>query len=423
MASGYVRQQQTSAQTTKQQPLPMHTVADADQILAQHPLILSTESVPFAKTLGRILTETIVADRDFPPFDRVAMDGIAINYDAFANGKTAFTVLGTQRAGEPAQPLPDPICCLEVMTGAILPTGADTVIRYEDITMANGTATITDHVEVVRGLNVHKQGTDRRPLDVLLSAGVQLRPVELAVLASVGQTSVSVRRRPRVAVISTGDELVDIDQTPLPHQIRLSNAYLLQAALRDLGLDATIHQFPDEISTITLGLSGLLATHDVLISTGGVSAGKADFIPDVLSGLGIRCHFHKIEQRPGRPLWFGSSVGNERVIFALPGNPVSTSMCFYRYVRPFLRQAMGAPADPPLFVQLAQPVTFKPKMTYFTPARLEATAEGQLLAYPLPGSGSADFTNLTDADAFLELPATTESEFPTGTVVRAWSIG
>ncbi len=401
----------------------MNTVADADQILTDYPLILTTESVPFDKALGRILAETIVADRDFPPFDRVAMDGIAINYDALVDGKTAFTVLGTQRAGEPAQPLPDPVACLEVMTGAMLPTGADTVIRYEDITINNGIATLPDPADVQKGQHVHKQGTDRQPLDVLLSAGVQLRPVELAVVASVGQTSVSVRRRPRVAVISTGDELVDIDKTPLPHQIRQSNAYLLQAALRDLGLDATVHQFPDDLSAITLGISGLLATHEVLISTGGVSAGKADFIPDVLTGLGIRCHFHKIEQRPGKPLWFGSSAGNERVVFALPGNPVSTSMCFYRYVRPYLQRAMGAPADPPLFVQLAQPVTFKPELTYFTPARIEASADGQLLAHPLPGNGSADFTNLTAADAFVELPATRDSEFPAGTVARAWSIG
>ena len=401
----------------------MNTVSAADQILADHGLVLTTESVSFDKALGRILAETIVADRDFPPFDRVAMDGIAINYDALADGKTAFTILGTQRAGEPALPLPDPVGCLEVMTGAMLPTGADTVIRYEDITINDGTATLNDPADMRKGQHIHRQGTDRRPLDVLLSAGVQLRPVELAVVASVGQTSVSVRRRPRVAVISTGDELVDIDKTPLPHQIRQSNAYLLQAALRDLGLDATVHQFPDDMGAITLGISSLLATHELLISTGGVSTGKADFIPDVLTGLGIRCHVHKIEQRPGKPLWFGSSAGNERVVFALPGNPVSTTMCFYRYVRPYLQRAMGAPADPPLFVQLAQPVTFKPELTYFTPARLEATADGQLLAHPLPGSGSADFTNLTAADAFVELPATRESEFPAGTVARAWSIG
>lgn len=400
----------------------MNTVANADQLLANHTLVLTTESVPFDKALGRVLAETILADRDFPPFDRVAMDGIAIQFAALADGKTAFTVLGTQRAGEPAQPLPDPLACLEVMTGAMLPGGADTVIRYEDITITNGIATIHNPADVQKEEHVHKQGTDRQPLDVLLTAGTQLRPVDLAVIASVGQTRVAVRRRPRVAVISTGDELVDVHQTPLPHQIRQSNAYLLQAALRDLGIDATVHLFSDDIAEITTGISGLLATYDVLVSTGGVSAGKADFVPDVLAGLGIRRHYHKIEQRPGRPMWFGSSADNERVVFALPGNPVSTSMCFYRYVRPYLQRAMGAPSDPPLFVQLAEPVTFKPDLTYFVPARIEASADGQLLAYPLPGSGSADFTNLTAADAFVELPAA-ESYFPVGTVAQAWSIG
>ena len=400
----------------------MISVAEADHILLNQGLTLTTESVPFEKALGRILAETIVADRDFPPFDRVAMDGIAINYDALANGQKAFTILGTQRAGELAQPLPDPLACLEVMTGAILPTGADTVIRYEDLSIADGRATLTVPDEVQRQLNVHHQGTDRRPLDVLLSAGVQLRPVEMAVLASVGQTSVSVRRRPRVAVVSTGDELVDIDQTPLPHQIRQSNAYLLQAALRDMHVEANVHLFADDVSSITTGISSLLASYDVLVITGGVSAGKADFIPDVLSGLGIRRHYHQLVQRPGKPMWFGSSADQNRVVFALPGNPVSTTMCFYRYVRPYLLRAMGAPAEPPLFVQLAEPVTFAPRLTYFVPARIEASANGQLLAHPLPGSGSADFTNLTAADAFLELPNTPESVYPAGTIAQAWSI-
>lgn len=400
----------------------MLSVSEADQLLAEHGMSLSTETVPFADARGRVLAETILADRDFPPFDRVAMDGIAIQFDALANGQTTFSVLAIQRAGEPLQPLPDPKACVEVMTGAILPTGADTVIRYEDLSVADGIATLTIPDEMQRGQNVHKQATDRRTFDVLLPAGTVLRPVELAVVASVGQTSVSVLKRPRVAVVSTGDELVDTHQTPLPHQIRQSNAYLLQAALRDLHIDATVSHFPDDMATITAGLSALLAQHDILVMTGGVSAGKADFVPEVLAGLGIRQHFHKIEQRPGKPLWFGSSADGRRVVFALPGNPVSTTLCFYRYVRPYLQTAMGMSADPPLYTQLAGPVTFKPQLTYFLPARMEATPDGQLMAQPLPGSGSGDFANLTAADAFLELPAN-QTDFPAGTSARAWSIG
>jgi molybdopterin molybdotransferase len=249
-----------------------------------------------------------------------------------------------------------------------------------------------------------------------------LRPVELAVVASVGQTSVSVLKRPRVVVVSTGDELVDTHQTPLPHQIRQSNAYLLQAALRDLGIEAMVHHFPDDMVAITTGLSTLLSQHDVLVMTGGVSAGKADFVPEILGGLGIRRHFHKIEQRPGRPIWFGNSANGQRVVFALPGNPVSTTLCFYKYVRPYLQTAMGMAAEPPLYAQLAEPVTFNPQLTYFVPARLEATPDGTLLGHPLPGNGSGDFANLTATDAFLELPAH-QTLFPAGTSVRAWSIG
>jgi molybdopterin molybdotransferase len=296
------------------------------------------------------------------------------------------------------------------------------VIRYEDLSITDGIATLTVPSEMERHQNVHHQGSDRRALDVLLAAGTVLRPVELAVVASVGQTSVSVLKRPRVAVVSTGDELVDTHQTPLPHQIRQSNAYLLQAALRDLGIDAMVHQYPDDISLITAGLSSLLAQHDVLVMTGGVSAGKADYVPEILGGLGIRRHFHKIEQRPGKPIWFGSSADGQRVFFALPGNPVSTTLCFYKYVRPYLQTAMGMGAEPPLYAQLAAPVTFKPQLTYFVPAHLEATPDGKLLAHPLPGNGSGDFANLTSTDAFLELPAN-QIEFPAGTSARAWSIG
>ncbi|MEZ0611310.1 molybdopterin molybdotransferase MoeA [Fibrella sp. WM1] len=401
----------------------MLTVAEADELLASHQLSLTTETVAFTDAPGRVLAETILADRDFPPFDRVAMDGIAIQYDALADGLTAFSILAIGRAGEPQQPLPDPTGCVEVMTGSVLPTGADTVIRYEDLSIKDGTATLTiPAAEITRGLNVHKQGTDRRTFDVVLSAGVRLRPVDLAVVASVGQTSLSVRKRPRVAVVSTGDELVTIEQTPLPHQIRQSNAHLLWAALHEMGIDASIHHYPDDVATITTGLSALLAGHDVLVMTGGVSAGKADYVPDILAGLGIRKHFHKIEQRPGKPMWFGTSPDNQRVVFALPGNPVSTTLCFYRYVRSYLETAMGLPGEPPLYVQLAKPVTFAPPLTYFTPAHLTTSPEGTLLAEPLPGSGSADFTNLTAADAFLEFPAS-ESDFPAGTVVLAWAIG
>ncbi len=406
----------------------MYSVAEADELLTRHRLVLTTESVPFAEARGRVLAETILADRDFPPFDRVAMDGIALRFDALADGQMAFPVLAIQRAGDPAQPLSDPLGCLEVMTGASLPTGADTVVRYEDLTLTNGVATLKTDADGVlpgtfqRGQHVHRQATDRQTFDVLLAAGTALRPVELAVVASVGQTSLAVRTRPRVAVISTGDELVDTHQTPLPHQIRQSNAYLLQAAMQDLGLEPTLHHFPDDPVALTQGLAALLATTDVLVMTGGVSAGKADFVPDVLTGLGIRCRFHQVNQRPGKPLWFGSSDTGQRVVFALPGNPVSTTMCFYRYVRPYLQQAMGIMAEPPLYVQLAHSVDFTPSLTYFLPVRLEDSPDGQLLAYGLPGSGSGDFANLTEADAFLELPPT-GTHFAAGTSAVAWSIG
>lgn len=399
----------------------MLSVADAFAITQHHTLLLPTESVSIDDALGRVLREPVRADRDFPPFDRVAMDGIGIRFADFAAGLTSFRVVGMQRAGQAQLTLTDSGTCLEVMTGAMLPIGADTVIRYEDITMLDGVAQITIG-DVQAGQHIHHRATDRRAGDELLSAGTRLGPSELAVAASVGHIRLAVTTLPRVALISTGDELVDVADAPLPHQIRRSNMYMLRAALASLGITATMHHIVDDETMLADGLSALLATNDVLILSGGVSAGKADFVPDVLARLGVQKQFHKVEQRPGKPLWFGTTLDKGspvRTVFALPGNPVSTVLCAHRYVLPYLRVSLGLPPAQPYYAQLAAPVTFQPDVTYFLPVRLSSEPDGRILAYPLPGSGSADFANLLDADGFMELPAD-QVAFSTGDAFRVW---
>ncbi|SOD79878.1 molybdopterin molybdotransferase MoeA [Spirosoma fluviale] len=395
----------------------MISVADAFAITQQHLLTLPVETVPLPLANGRVLREAVRADRDFPPFDRVAMDGIAIRFADYSAGQRTFTVAGIQRAGQPQLTLTEANCCLEIMTGAMLSLGADTVVRYEDVTIADGQATITID-DVQPGQHVHPQATDRRAGDELLSVGMRLGPPELAVAASVGQITVRVTALPRVALISTGDELVDIADTPLPYQIRRSNTYMLRAALASLGIDASLHHIIDDETILADQIAGLLAANDVLILSGGVSAGKADFVPAVLAQLGVQKHFHKIEQRPGKPLWFGSTP--TKTIFALPGNPVSTVLCAYRYVLPYLRTSLGLPAQATRYAQLAERVVFKPSITYFLPVRLTSEPDGRTLAHPLPGSGSADFANLLAADAFMELPAD-RSEFGAGEAFQLWS--
>ncbi|GAA4470166.1 molybdopterin molybdotransferase MoeA [Nibrella saemangeumensis] len=391
----------------------MLSVTEALSHILSHSHPLPAETVPLTRAVGRILREDIQADRDFPPFDRVTMDGIAIRYEAFASGQRTFPIAGTQFAGQPLFSLTSANECLEVMTGAVLPDGTDTVIRYEDLTTENGMATITIE-EISVGQNVHRQATDRQAGEVLLTTGTRLRPTEIAVLASVGKPTVAVSARPRVALISTGDELVGVDEMPLPHQIRGSNTYMLQAALLTLGIETSLNHLPDDQEKMTRGLSSILAENDLLILSGGVSAGMADFVPAVMMALGVRERFHKIAQRPGKPLWFGTT-DTGKVVFGLPGNPVSTTMCLFRYLLPFLNASMKGQPESTRYATLAEQVLFKPALTYFLPVRLTSQPDGSQLAYPLPGSGSGDYANLIDANGFMELPAD-QSEFAAGEV-------
>ena len=398
----------------------MLSVSDATTIIQQNQLALPTETVSLTDATGRVLRETVRADRDFPPFDRVAMDGIAILFADFNAGQRLFRIVGMQRAGQEQQRLSDAGTCLEAMTGAMLPTGADTVVRYEDISIANEQATVLVD-DVKAGQSVHVQATDRQAGDKLLTIGTRLGPTEIAVAASVGMATLLVTARPRVALISTGDELVDVADAPLPYQIRRSNTYMLRAALAQLGIAVTLHHIADDEVVLERELATLLANNDVLILSGGVSAGKADFVPDVLTRLGVQKQFHKVAQRPGKPLWFGTlqTETGQKTAFALPGNPVSTVLCAYRYVLPYLRASLGLADEAPRYAQLAEPVRFLPDVTYFLPVRLTSESDGTPLAHPLPGSGSADFANLLLADAFMELPAD-RNQFSVGEAFRVW---
>lgn len=370
-----------------------------------------TEMVDLAQARGRVLRQAVRADRAFPPFDRVTMDGIALAYDGFAAGRRSFAVQGLQQAGMPQQQLIGPDHCIEIMTGAMLPLGADTVIRYEDLEMAEGVATLTVEA-LTRGNHVHDQGTDRQAGQVLMAPGAQIGPPEIAVAASVGQVQLSVSRAPRVAILSTGDELVPVEATPGPQQIRRSNGYLLQATLAPYVAEAIPMHLPDDKAHIRAQVADILQSYDVVLLSGGVSMGKADYIPAVMEELGVQRLFHKIRQRPGKPLWFG--LWQERTpIFALPGNPVSTFVGCTRYVLPWLRRHLGLPDAAPQYATLGQAYRFAPPLTYFLQVRLETTPQGQYLAHPVPGHGSGDFANLLDATAFLELPAE-RSDFQAG---------
>jgi molybdopterin molybdotransferase len=387
----------------------MISVQEASALILSHLYRSGIQQVPLQEAVGMVLAEAISADRDFPPFDRVTMDGIAIGFEAWQKGKRTFLIEGTQAAGEPQKELSDPGNAIEVMTGAMLPRGTDTVIRYEDLKIASQQATIAVD-ELTRGQSVHRQGQDAGKEDVLLTPSMVLSPAEIALLASVGKTEVKVKTYPRAAIVASGDELVAIGQTPLAHQIRRSNTYAIEAAMKAIGWKGHQFHLPDEEETLRASLEEIVHQYDTVILSGGVSQGKFDFIPGVMETIGVKKIFHQVSQRPGKPFWFGVSPEG-KTVFALPGNPVSTFMCFYRYIQPWLWKSLGVEAGNGHAV-LAKDFSFPPRLTYFLQVSVKNEG-GRWEAYPDAGGGSGDFANLKKIDGFLELPAE-RSEFKAG---------
>jgi molybdopterin molybdotransferase len=345
------------------------------------------------------------AERDQPPFDRVTMDGIAIDFRDYAAGARELDVVGTQAAGQPPLAVRAPGQCVAVMTGAILPAGTDTVVPIERVVRNSNVAAIAADARVAAGQFVHARGTDRQAASVVLRAGMVVGAPEMAVLASAGKGRVRVAALPRAAVVSTGDELVDVDEPIAPYQIRSSNDRALAACFeRNGAAKVTRAHLRDDSAALAAAIARLHDTSDVLVLSGGVSMGEFDFVPAVLEKLGARVVFHRIAQRPGKPMWFGvSSAG--KPIFALPGNPVSALVCATRYVLPALRAAAGAPPAAAERVRLAAAATPSPELTYFLPVCLRWTDDGVALAEPRPTNTSGDYAALAGTVGFVEHPA------------------
>lgn len=395
----------------------MLTIHIATTLLLENAVDFGTESVHLTEAVGRVLAEPLIADRDFPPFDRVTMDGIAIDYQVFADGRRHFPIEGLQAAGAPQLTLREPMHCLEVMTGAMLPQGTDTVIRYEDVIIEESIAKIQID-NVIKGQNLHYKGSDRQQYNIIVNPNIIISPAELGIAATIGKAELLVRKLPRVAIISTGDEIVEVTETPLAHQIRSSNAYALQGLLARWGIQTNRLHLADNEALIIEELKKYLLEFDVLLLSGGVSEGKLDYVPKALKTLGVEQLFHKVQQRPGKPLWFGKASGGATV-FALPGNPVSALMCAVRYVEPWLRKSLGLAPIVEKFAMLTEDITFKPDLTYFLQVQLHTDEQGRLLAKPLAGTSSGDLANLVEADGFLELPIGKDL-YKKGEVFRFW---
>lgn len=369
-------------------------------LLLQHPADWGQETVPLAEATGRILAEPLVTDRPQPPFDRVAMDGVAVDYAAFAAGRRRFTVCRTQFAGDAPQPNDGPDYCTEIMTGAALPPGVDTVVPYEAIERTDdGQIVLPEDVRPRQ--NVHRRGGDA-------GAGLEVAPVGTRItggvanlLATCGYARVRVRKWPRITCVATGSELVAVADEPLPHQIRMSNLYQLRAELAGAGMTAELRHLPDDPALLRHAVAGLMEANDVLLFSGGVSRGKKDLLPDVLDELGVAKFFHRVRIRPGKPLWVGRASAGA-MVFGLPGNPVSGVVGLHAFVAPWLRASLGcAPAAPAPRHPLGAAVHFPKDLTLFRAVAIDPLTQA---AHPVAAGGSGDAASLLRTGGYAVLP-------------------
>lgn len=398
----------------------MLTTAEASAaILAAMPAA-GIATVPLEQAAGKVLRQAVIAERDQPPFDRVTMDGIAMSFAAFDSGAREFPLQAMQAAGDPALTL-ESGRCIEIMTGASLPIGADSIVPVERITVQDGMASIERDYVAAPHQFVHARGSDHRQGSTLLQPGMRITPMDIAIIASCGLSKVEVSASPAIRVISTGSELVPAGKPIAAHQIRMSNGPAMVAMLQQHGYSNSTHDhIVDEPELLRQRIAEHLATANVLVLSGGVSMGKADYVPGVLKELGVTVIFHKISQRPGKPMWFGMGPDGQAV-FALPGNPVSALVCCRQYVVPALHRAAGLRDPAPEFASLVQAVTFAPRLTFFLPVKLVYGVGGQTLAMPVHTNTSGDFAALTGTAGYVEL-APEATTFPAGTGVqlRRW---
>jgi molybdopterin molybdotransferase len=382
----------------------MPRVPEAQALVLQQARPLPPEKAPLASpVLGQVLAEDVVSDVDMPPYDKALMDGYAVRSADLAEGCATFAVIDEITAGQVPRLPVGPGQASRIMTGAPLPAGADCVVMVERTQLVEANRVHVQDKPPQPGQNVLARGREMRRGEVVLATGTVLRPQEFGILATVGRTAISVYPRPGVAIMSTGDEVVDSSQAPGPGQIRNGNGPMLLAqACRAGGLPQFLGIASDRLESLRpLVAEGLRSS--IFILSGGVSAGKLDLVPGLLQELGVQAHFHKVEMKPGKPVFFGTR--DRTLVFGLPGNPVSALVCFELFVRPALRRLMGQADAGPRMAQavLAEDFTYKTDRPTYFPAWLEWSDQVWRVR-PVPWFGSADLRGLTRANAFVLFP-------------------
>jgi molybdopterin molybdotransferase len=384
---------------------PAQRLMSADDALARIlegvPALPAVE-VPILDSLGLVLAEDVAADRDVPPFRNSAMDGYAVRGEDVATAPVELRVVGEIAAGAFPERAVGPGEAMRIMTGAPMPDGADTVVRVEDTDNASDVVTVA--AATPKGISVRQAGEDLRKGETILAAGAVLRAAEIGLLASVGRARVSVRKRPRVAVLSTGDEIVDVDAPLARGQIRDANRYTLASAIRAAGAEPWVRGIVRDTPDALRSALGEALAADAIVTSGGVSVGDHDHVKPVLSELGS-IDFWAIAIRPGRPLAFGELRDGERrvPIFGLPGNTVSSLLTFEIFVRPALLRMQGRRhvTRPRTKARLVEPVEKVASLRFFARAIHDPEAGTVRLTGP---QGSGILRSMSLANCLIDLP-------------------
>ena len=403
-------------------PLPFSeafaiVAAKAMELLPQVVASERVERIDLPDAAGRVLAEPLTADRDQPPFPRSTRDGFAARAEDWARGP--LEIQGILPAGQAWQGgALAPGTCIEIMTGAPVPDEADSVVMIEHVRQGGTTVSLEPGRTINAGENIVPAGAEARADAVLLPAGTRMTAHGIAVAASCGYARVRVFRRPRVAILSTGNELVAVADTPLPHQIRNSNSQTLAALVLGLGGEPRLFApVPDEAAALEAAIAEALVGCDLLLLSGGVSMGKYDLVEPALASLGAAFYFTGARIQPGKPIVFGSLREGALPFFGLPGNPVSSIVCFALFVAPVLAALGGEREYRPPFVQarLGAAVMAKPGLTRFLPALLTHAIDGSVVE-ALVWQGSGDLATTARANCFLVVPEDA-AELNAGTTV------
>ncbi len=385
---------------------------------------MPVESVGLDQARGRYLAVDVVTEGPWPSTDRSAMDGFAVAAGAGLAAPVRLPVVGQSLAGHPFEAAMPPGCAIRIMTGSVLPLGADAVVPVEQTSGFQGD-TVEVHAAVSAGQNVRPRGSEASAGALVLAAGTRIRAAEIGVLAVLGRTLVPVYRRPRVGILATGDEVVPVDAVPLPHQVRESNSWALQAQIEECGAEATrLGVAADEPEALRALLAKGLDAYDVLVTIGGISKGSHDLVHGTLSQLAVATDFHGIELKPGKPTYFGQRRDDDRTVFVfgLPGNPASSFTVFDLLVRPLLLRLLGQ--DPRPWTATAKiRGSFKPNSRLQAMPVALAVDGAVLIADLLPPSPSGDPFRLVGGTAYALLPENATSEQLNSATVVGYSAG